>query len=105
MKIIFSIGDPNGIGLEILLKSLKENSFEDEFAIAGNSEIIQNYANLIGIDVKINKDKLIIGKNILEIVECKKPANVNFGLISPLSAFAAQESLEKAVKLTVEKKI
>ena len=44
MKIIFTTGDLNGIGIEVLLKSLSTNIHlfqKHHFAIATNTEVIQ----------------------------------------------------------------
>lgn len=51
-KIGFSIGDINGVGLEVILKSLVKSNFSNYFVpvIYCSSILIQDYKKSLGLD-------------------------------------------------------
>ena len=62
MKIIISIGDCNGIGIEAMLKAIEKFDSESvyaqstEISISGRLDVILDYAAKMNINVVGNKD-------------------------------------------------
>lgn len=121
MKIIFTIGDINGIGLEVLLKALLNNEswFDshcfsimengillkhiidknyNELARVNNDEIILNTEHKIKIIEIKHTDILNIGKQIKE-----KTLNLEIGKASNVAGIISYHSIVEATKLTVSK--
>ncbi len=113
MKIIATIGDPNGIGLECLTKSLIEIYKNDnyisndyfnniEIEIAGNSEIISEYLKNSPLAAKVQNDKLILANQEIKIINCCGKYSPIFGEISREAGKAAAESIIFAVDETLK---
>ncbi len=114
MKMLVSIGDPNGIGLEVLLKSLKylteQNYFIDgkEIHIAGNLSLINNYAQAIDFICGFNDNYLLINEHkfyihnitsdyVIKFGKFCKNAGKNAGKIAADSLFfAAKQVISKS---------
>lgn len=108
MKIIFSIGDINGIGIEVMLKGIQSyfkesNANEFEIAIACHKRILIEYAEKINFDIYINNSSVLIGNKYCEIIESKLYYGIEFGKISKESGLIAIESLELATNLVISK--
>lgn len=60
MKIIITIGDCNGIGIEVMLKAMQLMDFKEnlEISIAGNIKTIQEYIEKISSPAQILDNKL-----------------------------------------------
>lgn len=103
MKIIFSSGDTNGIGLETFFSMIKflpdtwKNTID--FALAINSDVLGNYASKLGIDIKILNDSFEISGKKVNIVDCENSCNVDFGKIDRHVAIHALESFQKSIDL------
>lgn len=109
MNIIFSIGDCNGIGLEVLLKAI--SNYDDlsvndniNFSICGNEKTIDEYISLINFPAKIRNHSLIIGNRNCPIIHCGNYSKVTIGKESVSAGKLAAKSVEKAVELTLQKK-
>ena len=107
MKIILTTGDPNGIGIEILAKSLlkiqNDDSFEQcEFTVCGNSRILYEYLQKIKIDSTISENKIELGKKIYSILPCEYYYPVSFGKESADAGKAAAESIEKTLERAIK---
>jgi len=113
MKIIFTIGDCNGIGLECFFKALKKisneaNYKEAEFFIAGNKKTIFDYASQCAFDFfnesqlkEINQSIIHINNINCEIIDCEEYAEVEFGRESKEAGRLAVASLKYASKETL----
>ena len=106
----FSTGDPNGVGIEIILKSLSDNSLLKDFkaVVFSNYKLIDNQNKLFNTKCKIVK--------INEIKEsqqgCINVINVNdddfkqkFGYSNQQGGEFSRESLFNAAKYLSKKKI
>jgi len=106
MKILITIGDCNGIGIETMLKALdlfyadKTNN-NVQIDIIGRLEIISEYAALISYPLKIDKNNIIIHGKKIKVIECKNKAEVYLGKISRSAGYLAAEAIERAVSLTI----
>ena len=113
MKIIFTIGDSNGIGLECFFKAL--NSFSEnpkrkktQIFIAGNKETIYSYAKQLSNQLfnenqlnQILDGKIIINNICCEIIDCSDYSEVKFGEETKSSGRLAASSLKFAAKETL----
>ena len=107
MKIITSIGDPNGIGLETFAKAIAEcdqNFFiNNSLAIAASPKIIEDYLRKINFPFIIENDFLLIDGKKIRIIEIEKDYEIEFGKISKKSAEIALSSLELATDKVLSK--
>lgn len=99
-KIAITIGDPSGVGIEIICKTLIEKDFTDRFnlVIIGWKKLINDYfKNIIKTD-KIPK---------FDVIEpCKLEVDdIEFGKINALYGKMSMQCVEKAVELAINKEI
>jgi 4-hydroxythreonine-4-phosphate dehydrogenase len=97
------MGDPAGIGPEIVLKSLCDVDFSSicEVVIIGDRSVLESTAREIGIDAAIFKSK--ISPFILDLNNVSD--HLASGYESAATGKASAEYIEKAVELWREKKI
>ena len=127
MKIVFTVGDINGIGFEVLLKAFLANPSwfqKHSFSIVASSVIIQKLLEKYNEIQNKNTFKyfencIIINNNEkqkIEIIEIKNPnakqiikdfasnkINIEFGKISKEAGIIAYHSIIEATKLTTNK--
>jgi len=118
MNIIFSMGDCNGIGLEVLVKAIIEydklieskkqkangrklNEENNTFSIAGNTKTIEDYISHFKFPAQVKNNSLVIESRICPIVKCGKYSKVSFGEESKSAGELATKSIEKALSLTL----
>ncbi len=96
-KIALSIGDPNGIGPEVLLKCLSDPSLTDRFhfLVVGPSEVLSFYQARWGLDGSFDR------------MECDLPSGfqVQPGQINADSGRISMESVALAVDLCSSNKV
>lgn len=95
MKIGITIGDPAGIGPEIILKSASFLTAQKKTCIYGNKEILNKTAQ----DLKMKKNYRLI-KPI--IVDCVRPRDFHYGAPTGSTGRAAMESIDTALKDDVD---
>ena len=110
LKLGVSIGDPNGIGLEIIIKAFSHQKTLNEFIaiVYSNVEIIEFHLAHLKLDLEINVIKSISeslkGKlNVFEISSYN--FKVDFGKSNIQSGDIAFRSLSTATKHIIENKI
>ena len=110
LKLGVSIGDPNGIGLEIIIKAFSHQKTLNEFIaiVYSNVEIIEFHLAHLKLDLEINVIKSISeslkGKlNVFEISSSN--FKVDFGKSNIQSGDIAFRSLSTATKHIIENKI
>ncbi|MBI3260621.1 MAG: 4-hydroxythreonine-4-phosphate dehydrogenase PdxA [Ignavibacteriae bacterium] len=107
MKTIITIGDCNGIGMEVLLKALLHIHTHSllpnhTFTFCGNSRTIIEYAQKIGYEITKLKSSIVLNKTIeFPILEIAEYSPVNFGVITETAAQLAILSLETAILSTI----
>jgi 4-hydroxythreonine-4-phosphate dehydrogenase len=121
MKIIFTTGDINGIGIEVLFKALLNNEswFDSHcFSIMGNNIVLKhiidkNYNKF----AKVNNDEIILKSgHKIKIIEIKhtdvlkigkqirqQELDLEIGQISKDAGIVAYHSIVEATKLTISK--
>lgn len=105
-----SCGDPNGIGIEIILKSFKDPRILEFFipVIFANFKLLSDQAAFFNIDIKFNKIKF--GEppkqgQINVISSWENEFITQFGTPTKLSGEISYKSLELATKSIIENKI
>ncbi|NTW82518.1 MAG: 4-hydroxythreonine-4-phosphate dehydrogenase PdxA [Chlorobiaceae bacterium] len=108
MRIVWSIGDPHGIGPEIILKSfLKLQDSGHSFLVSGSFSVMEYYRTKLGLPIRLTRlsdrssipgtiDSDIAALQVLSIVE---PDVTEPGVISPEAGRVAMESLRAAAEL------
>ena len=110
MKIVLTMGDPNGIGIEVLVKSLRalfnsgDNYKDIQYEITGNPETIEEYIIKMSLRAEIDDGCLIIDEKKCRIIQTGEYAPVRFGCLSKAGGKLSADSIEKAVELTINKK-
>jgi 4-hydroxythreonine-4-phosphate dehydrogenase len=99
-KIAITMGDPSGIGTEIICKTLIDKDFIDKYdlIIIGWKILFENYLR------KHMKNYNFPELNIIE-PEVLKINNVEFGKIDPIYGKMSMLCVEKAVKLAMDNKV
>lgn len=109
MRLIFSAGDCNGIGIEVLIKALRELSasprhltlcMDTTFSIAVHPDTFAEYAAHLGLEIERWRsngiDGFTIGSLDCEVFPCATRAAVRFGETTPDAGAMAIEALEIA---------
>ena len=105
-----SIGDLNGIGSEVVLKTFKDPRILDFFTpvIFASFKIMTYFKNIYAIDCNlhgIDKLEAIDHKKINVFNVWKEPVNINFGKEDPIIGTYAIKSLKSAVTALKQNKI
>ena len=110
IKVGFTTGDMNGVGPEILLRSLENNELLSLCTpvIYGSARSLSYTLNHLGFDISFNKissaDKSEEGKiNVVD--NFKNPPEISFGVLNKEVGHAAFESIKMGVKDLKEGKI
>ncbi len=101
------MGDYNGIGPEVILKTFEKHSFNHVLYIAAGEESVFNfYRHRFNLDIEFNliKNTKEAKKNVLNIINCcdKNLIDVEFGSITRSSGKAAMITLEKALNICLD---
>ena len=103
LKIGISIGDINGIGLEVILKALLHEKMAELFTpvIYGSSKVVSYHKNIIEDEVDFNSTRSAdkVYPDRINIVNCwQENVNITLGKPSELSGKYAIQSLEAATQ-------
>lgn len=106
MKFIISIGDCNGIGIEVMLKSLPEFIMRPEcrdisISIAGRLDTIKEYSKKINLDLKYTDNSIVIRDLLFPVLKCSTKPEINFGKIDKNAGKLSAEAIELAVEKTL----
>ncbi len=106
MKFIISIGDCNGIGIEVMLKSLPDFITRPEcndisIAIAGRLDTIIEYSKKINFDLKYTDNSIVIRDLLFPVIKCQTKPEINFGKIDKDAGKLSAEAIELAVERTI----
>ncbi|NTU97004.1 MAG: 4-hydroxythreonine-4-phosphate dehydrogenase PdxA [Chlorobiaceae bacterium] len=108
MRIVWSAGDPHGIGPEIMLKSfLKLNTSGHSFIVAGSYSVMDYYRRKLDIPVTLEylttpamlHERERDGNCVLPVLSIAEPGNITPGTISAEAGKIAMESLRAAAEL------
>lgn len=103
IKIGISVGDINGIGLEVILKTLTNKKICDFCTpvVYGSSKVVSYHKNIVDVDFQfqILKDKNKLNLNKINIVNCwQENINISLGKATEQSGRCAFVALSAAVK-------
>jgi len=104
-NIIFTIGDFNGIGPEIILKTLAEtNLYEHYYTFCGSLRILQETAECLNLPLPpthlVELANFQPESGCLNVLNIEFPeANIEFGKITKTAGFMSAHAIEAAVDL------
>lgn len=106
MKIIITSGDPNGIGIEVMLKALEKIHLLNctaniEFHIAGNLRVIAEYATLFGFPLNIKNEGIVVSDIFIPVIDSCDYTKPVIGLPTLESGKYASSAIEYAVGGTI----
>lgn len=111
-KIAITIGDFNGVGPEIILKSITHPSVKKEIqpVLIGSYDIFEHYAKKFKINVdliKIDNQKIKFDNGSTPVIEVQKVAikQLQIGQTSPDAGVCAGSAIERAIKLCLDKEV
>lgn len=85
MKIAITIGDSNGIGIEIFLKAMYQINpdCETEFVFYGSKSVLLQWLNILKFNATIDGDNLLINKLLIRIIDINtdyiiEPAHISY---------------------------
>ncbi len=87
-RILITCGDPNGIGIEILLKAANIIDLKDRIVFVGKREILSFYSKKLGIPLPS-----------IEVVEVESDFSLNPGKIEKINGKFSALCIEKAVEI------
>lgn len=106
--IAISMGDPNGIGPEIILKTLSEQTFSDSVPIVfGHEDVMSYYRQIADLTVELNPvasvSEAVPGKvNIINCCEFRT-GNIKPGTIQANAGLASMKAVEAAINSCMNK--
>ena len=108
--LLITMGDPSGIGPEIIVSSIVKQNNKFKVIVVGSPEVIERAINITGIKSKLNilsnlnEAKFLNGYiNVLETKELD--ILPNFGLPNKICGKASFEAIELAIKYALNNKI
>lgn len=107
--IAISMGDPNGIGPEVTLKSLTHSDLGSSIPIwIGNKRVFEYYSNKFGIDIPVktfeNDEELKPGSVYLLDLFGESDFELNPGEISEKAGSLAMQCVQKGIELCMKNK-
>ncbi len=106
MRIVWSIGDPHGIGPEIILKSfLKLEGSAHSFLVAGSYRVMEYYRNALDLPVileLVESTTTPSRQGVLPVLSIAEPESIIPGTLSAEAGRIALESLRAAAELCRE---
>jgi 4-hydroxy-L-threonine phosphate dehydrogenase PdxA len=103
-KIAVPIGDPAGIGPEIVLRALADAQVAERIdpVVIGDAVALERHAKACGLDVDISADRIVFadGRSVALVeVESLKDQAWSFGEIGPISGRACRDYAVKGIEL------
>lgn len=105
-----TMGDPAGVGPEIIIKALSNENYKiDNAVVYGSKDVLLHYIKKLNVNMKINqlesiKDFKEGEINLFNIVNLSMEA-FNIGEVSPICGDAAFKYVERAIKDALNKDI
>lgn len=110
--IAVPIGDPAGVGPEIVVKSLASGELKDvaDCIVIGDRQVMENAVKICGADLKLNvveePEQGDYREDVLNLIDL---ANIDqkefaFGVVSPMCGRAAYQYIEKSIQLAMDRK-
>jgi len=109
MKVCFTIGDCNGIGLEVFIKAIllidsqNDNFARHEFSVFGNLETIEKYFSFFQFPLRFECNGFWINDRFCNVINTYEFVEINFGTISEDAGKLALNSIEMAARKLLER--
>ncbi len=108
MRIVCTIGDSNGIGLEVWVKALDALRGhpllqEVELALIAHPRTAAEYARACRLPLRVSGSWLRIGTLRVECIPCSTYAPIRWGYADPAAAQQAWEALDRALEIVQHK--
>jgi 4-hydroxythreonine-4-phosphate dehydrogenase len=112
-NIGITIGDPGGIGPEIVVKSLAKEKIREmgNLYVLGDKEVIREAEKLTGVDLNINLiedlDQDQYRKNEINLIDLNNVEldQLQYGEVQAMSGQAAYEYIKKSIQLALDGKL
>ena len=110
LPIAFTMGDPSGIGPEVIVKTFSDLQKHEKLIFVANSLIIQNAIKMLDLDFSINVIKnagdALFKKNIIDLIEVADFTSVpDYGEINSQNGKASFDAIIKSYELASKKNI
>lgn len=109
MLLGITMGDPSGVGPELVLKAFKNKEIKNNFIVIGDYSVLDFCNNHLSYEVRINRLSEIkdFKDGYLNVLDMKllKEEDLKIGIISKESGYAAWKYVEAATKLALTGKI
>ena len=103
--VAFTIGDPNGIGIEVLAGALADERIAGICTpvVVGNIRVMREYlAALPHAAASIAEDHLLIAGRSIPIVDIASQARLALGVIDPLAGRLAGDAIIHATRMAID---
>lgn len=106
MRYCLTMGDPSGVGPELILKAFREGGMAGEFAVVGDGDILRacNDALRYGVPLRTMEDRSDMKPGCINVLDLGiLPAGeVEAGRVSRASGYAALRYVETATRMVLE---
>jgi 4-hydroxythreonine-4-phosphate dehydrogenase len=105
MAIAVSMGDPAGVGPEIVLKAFREGAVADGFLVVGDRDVLMECSKTLGLDVPIRSaaESADLRPGCVNVMDAGAIRRVDFipGKVSRACGAAARSYVEAGVRLAL----
>ena len=109
-RLLFTVGDMNGIGPEVLLKGLRRTAissgssdmFSDGFnpVVLGNARLLREYVKVLSFDnVDVSDTEVRLAKQRVPLIQIDSSAELELGTTNPLIGKLAGDAIARGVEL------
>lgn len=100
MKVIYSCGDVNGIGLEIFFKSISSFPLLEHILVCNKDSLEEYYEKIHKYKIQENENKYtLLDGSVFTLEKVKHYAKIEFGNITKESGKLSASSIKKSLKL------
>lgn len=103
--IAFTIGDPNGIGPEVLLKTLADEEVRSicRALVVGNARVMARWTELLALPgCTIDGSRLLVDGSAVEIVDLPSDLELSPGAVDPLAGRLAGDAIIHATRMAID---
>jgi 4-hydroxythreonine-4-phosphate dehydrogenase len=104
LRLAFTIGDANGIGIEVMVKAMARPELRDrcEPMIVGNRRLLREYLQALPLSgADVTGDMLVVDRREIPIVEVPSDASLSLGHVDAGAGKLAGDAIRRGVELTL----
>lgn len=101
-RLLFTVGDVNGIGPEVLIKALRRSIRDEQFSatVIGNARLLAEHVQALGLnDVKISDTAITVADREHELIPLESDATFTPGNIDPLAGKLAGDAITRSITM------